>query len=412
MPLFVKTMRRAPPRRRYALAMVAMVAVYMQGVAPEVSKSATTGKQAFFSPLRPVLPSLLPAFAFSRDRQPMRIPLVINVFLVNLDYNSNNVYMALGVSDLEEYLAQTIPSLQPSCLETGEQLHVQYDLWYHVAHIDTEHQHQIERAVRASMLPANEDMTEHARTHTGSPTPSAKRDGGSVLGSSVHFKVPIRGRVMDTLQKVHDMYAVASARRYRFDSASGADKTPTQSQAFFKRGGASNAASTEPSVQISSLCVCNLDQACKYTPMRMLHAWCFIHNARYAHRCRHTACSSAIWTRRAWPRDLLSMPQRLRAKRRRARRRGARPSHRPSRMRITTTPRAQTSMLAPMHSSAADGSPLSTCHLDHRNMAVSRFVFACGVIDLSLMPVMMAYVYMCCICKCIVMAAHVFLTVA
>ena len=32
--------------------------------------------------------------AFSRDRQPMRIPLVINVFLVNLD-NSNNVYMAL-----------------------------------------------------------------------------------------------------------------------------------------------------------------------------------------------------------------------------------------------------------------------------------------------------------------------------
>ena len=135
-------------------------------------------------------------------------------------------------------------------------------------------------------------------------------------------------------------------------------------------------------------------------------------NARYAHRCRHTACSSAIWTRRAWPRDLLSMLQRLRAKRRRARRRGARPSHRPSRMRTTTTPRAQTSILAPMLSSAADGSPLSTCQPDHRNMAVSRFVFVCCAVDLRLVPVMMAYVYMCCTCTCMVMAAHVFLTVA
>ena len=171
---------------------------------------------------------------------------------MNLDYKANNVFMALGASELEEYLSQTFPAVQPSCLETGEQLHVKYDLWYHVAHIDAQHKDVIEQAVRGSMLPAPEDTTEHARA---SPGPG-KKQGGS---SGVHFKVPIQGRVMDSLKEVHDLYAPASARRYRFREGNAADKNP-QEGGFFKRGGGSAAESSEPSVQTYSLFLLNVDK--------------------------------------------------------------------------------------------------------------------------------------------------------
>lgn len=150
----------------------------------------------------------------------------------------------------------TFPSLQPSCLETGEQLHVKYDLWYHVAHIDAEHKNMIEHAVRAAMLPTTEDTTEHARSQ---PRPEKLKDGGSGAGAGVHFRVPIAGRVANSFKQVHDIYAPASARRYRFDAESSEDKKP-QEGGFFKRGGGSSASSDEPSVQTYSLFVANLDK--------------------------------------------------------------------------------------------------------------------------------------------------------
>ena len=88
------------------------------------------------SPLRPVEPKHLPRFAFGRDHRPIRIPLVVNVFLVNIDYHANNAYTALSATELEAFLMEVLPETQPSCIETGESLHVTYDLWFHVAHID------------------------------------------------------------------------------------------------------------------------------------------------------------------------------------------------------------------------------------------------------------------------------------
>lgn len=59
--------------------------------------SVATGKEAFSrtaaSPLRSVIPKHLPRFAWNREGKPLKIPLVINVFLAGLDYNANeNVY--------------------------------------------------------------------------------------------------------------------------------------------------------------------------------------------------------------------------------------------------------------------------------------------------------------------------------
>lgn len=240
---------------RFTAAIVALVMCAGVGRHGAVG-SVGTGKEAFFSPLRPVIPTHMPQFAFSRDNAPMRIPLVINIFLVNLDYKANNVFMALSANELEEYLMHTFPAIQPSCLETGEMLHVKYDLWYHVAHIDVEHKNMIEHAVRASMLPTAEDTTEHARAQ---PTPGKMKDGGSGAGAGVHYKVPIAGRVVDSFKQVHDMYAPASAKRYRFDQGSAEEKKPHEGS-FFKRGAGSAAESAESPVQTYSLFVANLDK--------------------------------------------------------------------------------------------------------------------------------------------------------
>ena len=116
---------------------------HSRGVAHARRRRRRRGASAAAGRVRELTPA---ARTRSRDHAPIRIPLVINIFLVNLDYNANNVFMALHASDLEQYLMNTFPSLQPSCLETGEQLHVKYDLWYHVAHIDSEHKNMIEHA--------------------------------------------------------------------------------------------------------------------------------------------------------------------------------------------------------------------------------------------------------------------------
>lgn len=226
---------------------------HSRGVAHARRRRRRRGASAAAGRVRELTPA---ARTRSRDHAPIRIPLVINIFLVNLDYNANNVFMALHASDLEQYLMNTFPSLQPSCLETGEQLHVKYDLWYHVAHIDSEHKNMIEHAVRAAMLPTTEDTTEHARSQA---RPEKLKDGGSGAGSGVHFRVPIAGRVANSFKQVHDIYAPASARRYRFDEASSEDKKP-QEGGFFKRGGGSSASSDEPTVQTYSLFVANLDK--------------------------------------------------------------------------------------------------------------------------------------------------------
>jgi hypothetical protein len=291
---------RGTKKTCYVTMRAGLLAAVLLAASGSAAGSVATGKEAFFSPLRPVIPTHLPRFAFrsrpggprglagsarpldacggltarltlsrspplppharcghSRDHAPIRIPLVINIFLVNLDYNSNNVFMALSASDLEEYLMQTFPDLQPSCIETGEQLHVKYDLWYHVAHVDAEHKNMIEHAIRAAMLPSSDDTTEHARSQQ--PKPDKMKDGGSGAGAGIHYKVPIEGRVMNSLKEVHDIYAPASARRYRFDQGSADDKKP-QEGGFFKRGGGSSAEDSEPAVQTYSLFIANIDK--------------------------------------------------------------------------------------------------------------------------------------------------------
>ena len=244
-------------KSRAAFVAVASVVVFFLIGSTGAAGSVATGKEAFFSPLRPVIPKNLPRFAFGRDHAPIRIPLVINIFLVNLDYHSNNVFMALGASELEEYLMLTFPALQPSCLETGEELHVKYDLWYHVAHIDSEHKKVIESAVRAVMLESKSDGSDG--DGRSQPKPDKMKDGGSGAGADVHYKVPIQGRVMDSLKEVHDMYAPASARRYRFDEGSGTEKKANDG-GFFKRGGGSSAESSDPVVQTYSLFIANIDK--------------------------------------------------------------------------------------------------------------------------------------------------------
>jgi len=104
------------------------------------------------SPLRPVEPTHLPRFAFGREHRPIRIPLVVNVFLVNIDYHADNAYTAISATELEELLMDVLPEAKPSCIETGEPLHVTYDLWYHVAHVDLNSKAELEAVIKEAMV--------------------------------------------------------------------------------------------------------------------------------------------------------------------------------------------------------------------------------------------------------------------
>eukprot|EP00961_Rhodomonas_salina_P289020 3905640-Rhodomonas_salina.1 len=94
-------------RSSWILAVVVVLASVIGG-----NGMSGTGKEAFISPLRPrevmsclvcvgirytaySMPDCTDAaferrFTFNRDEAPIRVPLVVNVFLLNVDYNSNN----------------------------------------------------------------------------------------------------------------------------------------------------------------------------------------------------------------------------------------------------------------------------------------------------------------------------------
>eukprot|EP00292_Cryptomonas_paramecium_P014459 CAMPEP_0113710366 /NCGR_PEP_ID=MMETSP0038_2-20120614/30111_1 /TAXON_ID=2898 /ORGANISM="Cryptomonas paramecium" /LENGTH=141 /DNA_ID=CAMNT_0000636403 /DNA_START=11 /DNA_END=433 /DNA_ORIENTATION=+ /assembly_acc=CAM_ASM_000170 len=105
----------------------------------------------FISPLRPVIPRYLPMFSWGADHSPLKIPMIVNVFLVNIDYHSNNVFTAVSANDLESILMDTFPGHHPSCIQEGRKLHVAYDLWYHVAHVDRMLALELEDKVAAAM---------------------------------------------------------------------------------------------------------------------------------------------------------------------------------------------------------------------------------------------------------------------
>jgi hypothetical protein len=215
--------------------------------------SVTTGKQAFISPIRAVIPKHLPNFAWNRDAKPLRIPLVVNVFLGNLDYRGEaaNVFTAVSASDLETYLMEAFSSHQPACVQTGERLHVSFDLWYHVAHIDAHIMTDLEAAVSRGMKKedgqtANVDVQEDT-------------DPQDVPQKSPEYSVPVEGEVRDKLRSIHDMYAPTSAKRYRFDSdEEGSAKL--QEGSWFNRGSRHDEPPVTDSVQTYSLLILNLNK--------------------------------------------------------------------------------------------------------------------------------------------------------
>jgi hypothetical protein len=213
-----------------------------------LSSAVTTGKRAFArsaSPFRSVAPKHLPAFAWSRENKPLRIPLVVNVFLAGLDYHaSENVYTAVHEGDLESFLMEAFPSHQPSCIETKEKLHVAYDLWYHVAHVDSAMVSDLEQAVRGNL--------EQAKVPEGET-----RNAEDI----VMYDVEVKGKVLEELSKIYDVYSPTSAKRYRFDSSGEVGKM--DEGAWFKRGGgrsggAGPGGDDVPVVQTYSLLIANL----------------------------------------------------------------------------------------------------------------------------------------------------------
>jgi hypothetical protein len=214
--------------------------------------SVTTGKQAFISPIRAVIPKHLPNFAWNRDAKPLRIPLVVNVFLGNLDYRGEgaNVFTAVSASDLETYLMEAFPSHQPACVQTGERLHVSFDLWYHVAHIDAHMMTDLEAAVSRGMKEVNDVVVQ-------------QDTGKDETGQKIHENsVPVEGEVLDKLRKIHDLYAPTSAKRYRFDSddASAEGAAKLQEGSWFNRGSRHDEPPVADSVQTYSVLILNLNK--------------------------------------------------------------------------------------------------------------------------------------------------------
>mmetsp|Transcript_42427 Transcript_42427/g.133643 ORF Transcript_42427/g.133643 Transcript_42427/m.133643 type:complete len:847 (-) Transcript_42427:38-2578(-) len=223
---------------------------------PQESMEAATGKEAFISPLRPVLPKHLPRFAFGREHAPMKIPLVVNVFLINLDYNSNNVFTSLSASEFEDLLMKSMPSLQPSCMETGEKLHVSYDLWFHVAHVDAKFKSALEHAVKTSMtLQESKSKAGDAKGDVRTMEEGARQEEQEEL---LEYRVPIEGRVYQRLKEIYDTYAPAGGKRYKFDTDS--DKKQPEEGSWFHRGGGAKSSEGENSVQSYTLFIANLDK--------------------------------------------------------------------------------------------------------------------------------------------------------
>jgi hypothetical protein len=209
------------------------------------SASAGTSKEAFISPIRTVIPKHLPRFAFNRDDKPLRVPLVVNVFLGNLDYRaeSASVFTAVSASDLETYLMEAFPTHQPACIQTGEKLHVSFDLWYHVAHIEPRMISDLEAAVSRGM--------KRIIAQAGDESASSQR-------KDYEYSVAVEGEVLDKMRKIHDMYAPTSAKRYRFDSEDGDAKL--QEGSWFNRGGTHSAHDSENTVQTYTIMILNLNK--------------------------------------------------------------------------------------------------------------------------------------------------------
>lgn len=236
-------------RSSWILAVVVVLASVIGG-----NGMSGTGKEAFISPLRPVVPKHLPRFTFNRDEAPIRVPLVVNVFLLNVDYNSNNVYTAVSASDLENFLTETFPVVQPSCIETGEKLHVSYSLWYHVAHVDSTLTSQLQEVVAAAMkpLPAPDAEGEKGKEEEGK---------GKAKPVARDYAVPLEGAVEDKLKEIHDIYYPSSAKRYRFDGLQEDGEQRPDEGAWFKRGGGGGASGEEEGgVQRYSLMILNLNK--------------------------------------------------------------------------------------------------------------------------------------------------------
>mmetsp|Transcript_26422 Transcript_26422/g.43263 ORF Transcript_26422/g.43263 Transcript_26422/m.43263 type:complete len:856 (-) Transcript_26422:916-3483(-) len=95
---------------------------------------------------------------FYKDKHPFMVPLVINVGLIGFQGGGGHNF-SLDAQDLESTLLRNLPVYQPSCLETKEALHIQYQLSYNVVHISQFHVENIERDLKAHLAATLETQT-------------------------------------------------------------------------------------------------------------------------------------------------------------------------------------------------------------------------------------------------------------
>ncbi|EKX36866.1 hypothetical protein GUITHDRAFT_116889 [Guillardia theta CCMP2712] len=79
-------------------------------------------------------PRHIPKFAFDKDESPVNIPLILKVILVDLGPGAEPPPFRLDKDEFERLLFQTMPEHQPRCAETGEKLHVAFEIFYDVIH--------------------------------------------------------------------------------------------------------------------------------------------------------------------------------------------------------------------------------------------------------------------------------------
>mmetsp|Transcript_56015 Transcript_56015/g.137363 ORF Transcript_56015/g.137363 Transcript_56015/m.137363 type:complete len:760 (-) Transcript_56015:34-2313(-) len=96
-------------------------------------------------------PKHMPKFVFSRNESPITLPVSVNVVLVGFENDAEPKSFRLSAEEFQYYLSDVMPDHQPSCVETGEKLHVKYEVMYDIQHVGGEHAEKLIKEIHGGM---------------------------------------------------------------------------------------------------------------------------------------------------------------------------------------------------------------------------------------------------------------------
>jgi len=149
-------------------------------------------------------PKHIPRFAFDRHESPLNLPLTLRVVMVNMGPDAEPAPFRIDDHDFERMLAQVMSEHQPSCLETGERLHVSFEIFYDVVHASSADARAVSHAVKQAMRRTSEVQHGESITKAG----EAAYSGDDKTGFVPVYEVTVEGEVEKVLDRLVATHAV------------------------------------------------------------------------------------------------------------------------------------------------------------------------------------------------------------